>query len=125
MCLVTKQPTPIVCTQDIEVFKVLVPSNGHLYSPYRDFYYPLNKVLADKSKEDIHSCFGYYLIESGYFHSCVDLEGAKLLQFKLLHAMKIKSKIYKGIIPKGTPIYYGEQKDICSKSLKVIEECFD
>lgn len=125
MCLSSEILYPLIADKEISCYKVLVPVGGNLYTPYRDFCFPLGEVIVDKEEENSRIMWGIKMIESGYFHAYLNLEAAKDLVKCLYRKYKMKSKIYNAIIPKDSPYYIGQYEDICSKSLKIIEECFD
>lgn len=129
MCLVSECDKPSTSTYNIICYKILVPVGGKLVTPYRDFLFPLNEVLEDKVEAKFMPLsYGHIMIEGGYFHSYKSLSMAKKKVDELKRKTKDKKKvfkIYKAEIPSGTNFFEGQFEDICSKSLKIIEECCD
>lgn len=128
MCLATKTNTPSISTNDIDCYKILIPVGGKLITPYRDFLFPVGEVVTDEVEAPEPKSFGnVYLIEAGYFHAYDNIKSAKKLQegFRRKASKRIEFKVFKAIIPAGTPYFQNEFGDICSKSLKIVEECCD
>lgn len=127
MCLVSEKRNPYTSDKDILCYKILIPVRDKLITPYRDFVFNKDIVVNDKADEKIVEISeGYFMIESGYFHALTSLQKAKETLNTIHRKQKIRTyKIYKAIVPKDTPYYTGQFEDICSKSLKIIEECFD
>lgn len=131
MCLASETSTPRISINEIDCFKILIPVGGKLFTPYRDFLFPVGEVITDEVEApEAIQYFGVYMIEGGYFHSCVTLEAAKKLLIDIQIQMKREKrkgipKIFRAVIPPNTPYILGRLGDICSKSLKITEECFD
>ena len=131
MCLASKTDTPSISINEIDCFKILIPVGGKLFTPYRDFLFSIGEVITDEVEvPEVRQLFGVYLIEEGYFHSCITLEAAKKLLKDIQIQMKREKrkgipKIFHAVIPPNTPYLLGGLGDICSKSLKITEECFD
>lgn len=127
MCLVSETKTPSTSTYDITCYKILIPVGGKLFTPYRDFLFPVGEVVVDPVDKEPFEVFGVLMIEGGYFHSYKNINAAKKKAEELKRKVpKGKTlKIYKAQIPTGVPFFEGQFEDICSKSLKIIEECFD
>lgn len=127
MCLTSKEKTPSTSTHDIQCYKILIPVGCKLFTPYRDFLFPVGEVVVDEVNKEPSECFGFLMIEGGYFHSYKSLSAAK----KTAEELKRKApkgkvpKIYNAIIPANTEYYEGQFEDICSKALKVTDECDD
>lgn len=127
MCLISEKKTPSTSTYDIQCYKILIPVGGKLFTPYRDFLFPVGEVVVDKVDKEPSECFGVLIVESGYFHSYKNLNAAK----KKVEELKRKIpkgkvlKIYNTIIPANTEYYEGQFEDICSKALQVIDEYDD
>lgn len=127
MCLISEKKTPSTSTNDIKCYKILIPVGGKLFTPYRDFLFPVGEVVVDKVDKEPSECFGVLMIEGGYFHSYKSLSAAK----KNVEELKRKVpkgkvlKIYNAVIPTNTEYYEGQFEDICSKALKVTDECND
>lgn len=124
MCLVSEKKTPSTSTNDIKCYKILIPVGGKLFTPYRDFLFSVGEVVVDKVDKEPSECFGFLMIESGYFHSYRNLNAAKKEVEKLKRKISKGKvpKIYNAIIPTGTEYYEGQYEDICSKALQVIDE---
>lgn len=128
MCLISNTIRPVINTSDIRCYKILVSIGNELQTPYWNFIFPLGEVIIDVEKEEISEASGKVVIQKGFFHSFTDLNIAKkrLEAFKRRFPENIIPKIYNAIIPAGTKYYIGEiEKDICSKSLKIIDQCND
>lgn len=127
MCLVSEKRNPYISDKDILCYKILIPVRDKLITPYRDFVFNKDIVVNDEAEEKIVEINkGYFMIESGYFHALTSLQKAKETLNTIHRKQKIRTyKIYKAIVPKDTHYYTGQFEDICSKSLKIIEECFD
>lgn len=127
MCLISEKKTPSTSTNDIKCYKILIPAGGKLFTPYRDFLFPVGEVVVDKVDKEPSECFGVLMIEGGYFHSYKNLQAAKKkveeLKRKVLKGKVLK--IYNAVIPANTEYYEGQLEDICSKALKVTDECDD
>lgn len=123
MCLATTQIKPYIADSDISCYKILVPvSSSNYITPYRDFSFPLNTIITDSAEEHIVEVFGMTMIESGYFHTFNSkervLEEIEILRRK---SPKMKLKVFKAIIPKGSNYYVGLRSDLCSSSLMIID----
>lgn len=127
MCLATRSKEPSVSNEDIICYKVLISVKGELITPYRDFCFPIGKVITDKVEPETKEFQEYLIIEGGYFHSCTDILNATRLQLliKNITGRRDTVKIYKAVIPANTPYFTDGFGDICSKSLKIVEECCD
>lgn len=127
MCLISEKKTPSTSTNDIKCYKILIPAGGKLFTPYRDFLFPVGEVVVDKVDKEPSECFGVLMIEGGYFHSYKNLQAAKKkveeLKRKVLKGKVLK--IYNAVIPATTEYYEGQFEDICSKALQIVDECDD
>lgn len=127
MCLVSENKTPSTSTYDITCYKILIPVGGKLFTPYRDFLFPVGEVVVDEVDKEPSEVFGRLMIEGGYFHSYKNVNAAK----RKIEELKRKVpkgkvlKIYEAQIPNGTPFFEGQFEDLCSKSLKILEEYID
>lgn len=127
MCLVSTTQVPSTSTYDITCYKILIPVGGKLFTPYRDFLFPVGEVVVDPIDQEPFSVFDVFMIEGGYFHSYKNIRAAK----KKVEELKRKIskgktlKIYEAQIPNGTPYFEGQFEDLCSKSLKILEEYID
>lgn len=127
MCLISEKKTPSTSTYDIQCYKILIPVGGKLFTPYRDFLFPVGEVVVDKVDKEPSECFGVLMVEGGYFHSYKNLASAK----KKVEELKRKVpkgkvlKIYHAEIPAGVDFYEGQFEDLCSKALKIVGECCD
>ena len=127
MCLVSKSGTPLTSAYDIKCYKILVPIGDKFLTPYRDFNFPINKVITSKDGERPFEYNGFFLVSEGYFHSYKNLTAAR----KKVEDLKRKlpkdkiPKVFEAQIPSGTSFFEGQSEDICSKSLKIIKECLD
>lgn len=123
MCLYSEQKVPMVARENIVCYKILIPVNGKLVTPYRDFIFNTNVVTKDEAEEHIGEIFGKTEVSSGYFHSFTTkervLEEIKVIQRKAPKGTTIK--VFKVIIPEGTLYYVGQRDDICSKALIIVE----
>ena len=127
MCLVSEIKTPSTSTYDITCYKILIPVGGKLFTPYRDFLFPVGEVVVDPVDKEPSECFGFLMIEGGYFHSYKNVKAAQKKAEELKRKLpKGKTlKIFEAQIPNGTPFFKGQLEDLCSKSLKIIEEYID
>lgn len=127
MCLVSEIKTPSTSTYDIKCYKILIPIGDKLFTPYRDFLFPVGEVVVDPVNKEPSECFGFLMIKGGHFHSYKSLSAAK----KKVEELKRKVpkgkvlKIYNALIPSNTEYYEGQFEDICSKVLKITDECDD
>ena len=127
MCLISETKTPSTSIYDIKCYKILIPVDGKLFTPYRNFLFSIDEVVVDKVDKKPSEYFGFLMIEGGYFHSYKSLEAAK----KKVEELKRKApkgkvlKIYNAVIPTNTEYYEGQFEDICSKALKITDECDD
>ena len=125
MCLVSEKKIPSTNTNNIKCYKILIPVGDKLFTPYRDFIFPISEVVIDKVDKEPSEYFGFLIIEGGYFHSYKNLEAAK----KKLEELKRKVpkgkvlKIYNAVIPANIEYYEGQFEDICSKALQIIDGC--
>lgn len=134
MCLISKTNIPSKTSSSIECYKVLEVTKDELFSPYIGFRFELNKIY--NSNEDTINLEKYtdnkYFVEGGFFHSCKNVNQAKRI-ISELHSILRRNKtsgakvykIFKAEIPIDTEFFEGQYEDIASKSLKIIEECFD
>lgn len=127
MCLVSETKIPSISTYDIQCYKILIPVGGKLFTPYRDFCFPIGEIVFDKVNKVPTEVFGVFIIEGGYFHSYRSIAAAKKKIKELKHKVpKVKVlKIYNAKIPAGVEFYEGQFEDICSKALEIIDECYD
>lgn len=128
MCLASESKTPSINNEyNIECYKILYLDNGNLYTPFENFHFPIGKTITDTAPDTSFEAFGVLILESGYFHAYKTIEAAqkKLNEIKRKDKRKRFFKIYKAEIPVGVPFYEGQFQDLCSKQLKIIEECFD
>lgn len=127
MCLVSENKVPLISTNDIKCYKILIPIGNKLFTPYRDFPFPISEVVVDKVDKEPTEFFGFIVIEGGYFHSCKSLNAAKKKVAELKRKIPKGNvlKIYNAVIPINTKYYEGRSEDICSKALKIIDECND
>lgn len=131
MCLVSRTNIPTKSSYNIICYKVLCLDGGKLVSPYQGFAFNIGTLYKDEKVKQIMVALGVYLIESGFFHSYKDINSAKTCISHLqsrnrkLHIKAQTYKIFKAEIPEGTEFFEGQYGDIASKSLKIIEECFD
>lgn len=127
MCLISETKIPSISAHDIVCYKILIPVGGKLFTPYRDFLFTVGEVVVDKVEKEPSEVFGVVMFEGGYFHSYKNIEAAKKkvieLQRKIPRSKTLK--IYKAQMPSGNIFFEGQNEDLCSKSLKIIEECFD
>ena len=123
MCLYSKQKVPLIADKDIECYKILIPVDGKLITPYRDFVFSTNSIVEDEAEEHIDEIFGTTEISSGFFHSFRTkervIEEIKILQRKLPKSTKLK--VFKAIVPKCSAYYIGQRFDMCSKALIIKE----
>lgn len=126
MCLVTYWKFPRITLKDKVVYKVLLKqSDGTLYSPFMDSEYKLNKLYKEPfikqlfgTKQGLHKIFGPFWIHSHQYFESAEI----LVDDKKTYENVHNIFIFKAIIPKFT-LYYEGLGGICSKKLKIIEEC--
>ena len=125
MCLISKETDAAkVCNDDIYCYKVLIKDREFLKSPFMGYCFLKGELTYDKAETKIAYMFSRLFVESGFFHMYKGKNQATvLLQRCLKHG--IKASIYKVLIPKNTIYYEGEDNDICSKAIKILEECVD
>ena len=123
MCLVSQLKEPFIADENIECYKIFIPKDGFYITPYKEFSMMTNIEIEDPNDESFTHVFGVTLVESGYFHSCLNQKGI----LKVVSDLKRKLpkgtsvKILKAIIPKGTKYFLGQDNDICSKKLILYE----
>lgn len=133
MCLVSNTNTPYKTSCSIECYKVLEVTKYGLLSPFHGFLFEIGKTYT--SNEDVTVFDKYsdnkYFVENGFFHSCKNMKSVNRI-ISILHTMRRRYKmtpatykIFKAEIPINTEIFEGQDEDIASKSLKIIEECVD
>lgn len=127
MCLITSSKTPLISKLTIKCYKILIPIGGKLVTPYRDFVFPVGRVIVDTEVENIIKTIGgFNTIESGFFHSYLERYTAKIALSMMKRTFKDANlKIYNAEIPLNSEFYIGEYGDLCSKALKIIDECCD
>lgn len=127
MCLISEIKTPSTSTYNIQCYKILIPVGGKLFTPYRDFLFPVGEVVVDKVDKAPSEVFGILMIEGGYFHSYKSLDAAKRIVEELKRKIPKGKvlKIYNAEIPAGVEFYEGHFEDLCSKALKIVNECCD
>ncbi|MDE5888576.1 MAG: hypothetical protein K2H20_01005 [Bacilli bacterium] len=127
MCLISETKIPSTSTQDIICYKILIPVGDKLFTPYRDFPFSIGEVVVDQVEKEPSEVFGVVMFEGGYFHSYKNIEITKKKVIELQRKIPRNKtlKIFKSQIPSGTIFFEGQNEDLCSKSLKIIEECFD
>ena len=124
MCLVSEEKDPFIAEEDIQCYKIFIPKDGFYITPYREFSMLTNIEIEDFAEEHFTHVFGVTLVESGYFHCCLNQRGIN----KIIKDLKKKApkgtivKVLKTIIPKGTKYYLGQHDDICSKKLIIYED---
>ena len=119
MCLYTNNKYPHIAEEDIVVYKIL---DEDLRSPYQDFQYELNKEYINEDEKGV-SDYSPFAIGSGYFHAFMDEENAKGCIKSAIIWKKVKLKLFKAIIPKGSQYYISVYKEqICGDRIKIIEE---
>lgn len=126
MCLKTTQKIK-TNNKEIYAYKILIFKNNILYSPYALYKYELNKILTDDKKEEIYKGSNYKLIGKGFFHAYLKLDEAKYhLEYIKTLQPKFECKIYRCTIPVNTKHYINDNfKEICSKSIKIMDEIND
>lgn len=120
MCLIPKESAKIA-DKDIEVYKLLCKSlTGEYVSPFRRARYSINKLKTANIKyvRKYINCanINTEVIEEG-IHAYIDYGRAMLASYSL------NAFIFKAIVPKGAIYVLGEDEDIVSTQLKVIEIC--
>ena len=127
MCLATPTIIPYIINTDIICYKILITTKEGLKSPYMEFIFPLRQIMVDQVEAEPVNTFGLYIIEKGYFHSYQTKEAARNKIRQLSRRMPKNQilKVYKASIPAGTEFFKGQYEDLCSKSLQILEECFD
>lgn len=119
MCLVSEEKDPFIAEEDITCYKILIPKDGFYITPYREFAMLTNIEIEDPNTEDIDYMFGVTIVESGYFHCCLNQHGIN----RIIGNLKKQApkgtivKVLKAIIPKGTRYYIGQYGDICAKKI--------
>lgn len=123
MCLFVKKKGRT--DSDIICYKVGIPMENGITSPYMGFPFLFNKEYVDEAPEELQeleekrAC-----ISSGYFHSFGDKKRAEKEANDLNRGYggSITFKIYRAIIPKDTEYYEGMLYDMCSKKLKILND---
>ena len=117
MCLISKSKFPTIAKSNITVYKVL---KSDFTSLYYFFPYELNKLYEEN--EDIRYDTHYrdvdvFSFSKNWIHSYTNKKIAK-------NYIKGKLILVKCIIPKGT-MYHKDinNKEICSKKIKITEVC--
>lgn len=115
--------TPKVAEEDIIIYKVLIEKDGKLVTPFYYMEYELNKLYINPEKIKFTDWKNvYFFIGEGFYHSFSMLELAKR-SCVVFDLYKVKYRIFKGIIPKGTEYYQdcGLSKNYASKAIMLIE----
>jgi len=128
MCLKVKEK--FVAEKDIVVYKL-----GYISQIYKSMYVSLYRnawILFNKLYKDplyvSSECNPYFIngtpyIFEGFLHSCINLEKAnRIIEDEFLKAdgNPVGAKAFKAIIPKGSVGYYGENEDICSNKIIIL-----
>lgn len=100
--------TPSVSEKDKTVYKVVIRSGGRLLTLHREFRVRIGQIMSVKR----FSILGGRVFEG--IHAFTTLRCAKEHT-----GFGINRKVIKCTIPKGTPYYYGEDRDIVSLKLKL------
>lgn len=137
MCLEKKSLIPRIATKDIIVYKILIPENNKLLTPfykneieigktYKGIFDKYNIIIKNK-RYTFHnsiicfliSLFFSKIIDSGYIHSYSNY----YLSFNAINWFygNYYYRIAKCIIPKGTLYFIGKHDDIASRKLKYIK----
>ena len=66
MCLYSSQTAPLVADKDIVCFKILIPVDGKLITPYRDFIFSTNVVVKYDAEELVGEICGVTEVSSGF-----------------------------------------------------------
>ena len=121
MCLVSEIKTPSTSTYDITCYKILIPVGGKLFTPYRDFLFSVGEVVVDPVDKEPSECFGFLMIEGGYFHSYKNVKAAqkKVEELKRKLPKGKTPKIFEAKIPNGTPFFKGRLKIYVLSHLKL------
>lgn len=125
MCLVTKTIETKTSTNSIIVYKIVQNNLESIFN--KGYTYKVGEIMNDDVEPNISSGFEHYFIKEGFFHSYKDLEEAKSTKARYDYYTKYYKRkdtftIYKCEIPSNTPYIEGVyNKEICSKSLKLIE----
>jgi hypothetical protein len=128
MCLYSTNKDPYIAEDDIMCYKILFTDRNELRSPYQYFKFE-RKIKYDNSDEPeiLKTGDKEYKISAGYFHAYSDLDIAILYHSRMYHNMLYASllpTIFTALIPKGSKYYIGDNKDICSDSIIIIEPIY-
>ena len=127
MCLVTEFPEE-VSWRDMTCYKVLEKHNTKYTSPFMGKTYKVPSEVEDDGEEDVeelHFDIKKTAVKGGFIHSFTSLYAALGLRNKFQQTIVSSDfVVVKCIIPKGTRFYESSSEyDICSKKIKLIEEC--
>lgn len=130
MCLIVKNsfpihatkftPAPYIAEKPIEVLKLLNEDYGRLVSPYWEYEYELGKLVTAEIDTPTltYGYFGrhYFSINKGlhsYKESFYDSRFSR---------MTFLQKCFNAIIPEGSLYYFGDDFDIVSNQLIVLNK---
>ena len=133
MCLHATTRTPFRAEKDITCYKVFeIKTDEVLVSPYQKKRFQLGKLYTDTVKAAVFPTSPYRSdIDGGFFHSFMDMEGAKE-EMDQLHGCrdyvngKIQLAIYECLIPKGAKMFKGRYfraLSYASRKIKVLKRC--
>lgn len=135
MCLKVKEK--FIAEKDILVYKlgyVSQKSKNVYISLYRGAWIPFNELYRDPLYYPVRLgnkiCYineTPYIFE-GFLHACTNVEKANKIiedEFLRFDGDPIGVKIFKAIIPKGSVGYYGENEDICSNKIIILNPELD
>lgn len=133
MCLISETNISSKTSYTIECYKVLEVTKHELLSPYFGFLFEIGKIYytLNEGSSDLASYNNRYFVESGFFHSCKTINKAKKVISDLQCIRRRRNlspaiyRIFKAEIPANTKFFEGQDEDIASKTLKIIEECVD
>lgn len=123
MCLFAKKKSR--ADSDIICYKVGIPMENGITSPYMGFPFLFNKEYTDEAPEGLQELEGKkFCVSSGFFHSFGDKKRAEKEANDLIRGYggSIIFKVYRAIIPKGTEYYEGILYDMCSKKIKILND---
>lgn len=123
MCLIPKESAKIA-DKDIVVYKILLKCSNEIYlSPYRGAQYEIGKLYTANIRyckrllDKIDECPITTTVIGEGLHAYISMGTASL------QAFLINGIVFKAIIPKGATYVLGNDNDIVSTQLKLIEQC--
>lgn len=124
--------------RDRKVYKILLFDGEAYTSPFvKPFKWTLGEVITDPQEPNIQTVkskkrgWNYRIVREGFFHAYTNPKSAsdkvvcllaEEITQKYLSRTRQSLVIKEAIIPEGTKYYEGTKRDICAKSLKILDK---